>query len=379
MKTTQSGTELNLGHLVHTADNYRGSFRGNGVELRTDAWGGLRAGSGWLITSYGIQHSQSQRQPAADLPAGYGLLSTANTLGATLSQLADSHLSVAIAALKGSSVANASALNDNAAPLPALGKVMQGMVNANQFDAAQNDAAAHNTQADDQHLPHHTDPIISVIAKNDLSMTARQSMQFNAGETLNILNAAESQYTTGGVFRIHSGQAIGLTAGGLKQNATAGLQLITAQGDTTIQAHNDIISLKAKNNLDMKSAQASIDFAAATNITLRTAGGACIKIAGGNITVQCPGKILVQAGQKAFTGGTSLNREMQTWPTTKFDEAFVLKWPFDDAPVTNRKFQLVDEHGAVIQSGISDNEGKTGLYKSQFINGVSLKILPENA
>jgi uncharacterized protein (DUF2345 family) len=92
------------------------------------------------------------------------------------------------------------------------------------------------------------------------------------------------------------------------------MQLITAQGDTTIQAHNDIISLKAKNNLDMKSAQASIDFAAATEITLRTAGGASIKISGGNITVQCPGKILVQAGQKSFTGGTSLSNTLPLMP-----------------------------------------------------------------
>jgi uncharacterized protein (DUF2345 family) len=92
------------------------------------------------------------------------------------------------------------------------------------------------------------------------------------------------------------------------------MQLITAQGDTTIQAHNDMISLKAKNNLDMKSAQASIDFAAATEITLRTAGGASIKIAGGNITVMCPGKILVQAGQKSFTGGASMNYALPVMP-----------------------------------------------------------------
>ena len=316
LKTTQSGTELNLGHLIHTADNHRGSYRGQGIELRTDAWGSLRAGAGWLITSYGVNHSQSQRQPAGDLPASYGLLNTANTLGAALSQLADSHLSVSIAALKGSSKANASSLNEQAAPIPALGQVMQGMVDANQWDAAQNDAAEHNTSPSDQHLPHHTDPIISLIARNDLSITARQSVQFNAGETLNILNAADSQHTTGGVFRIHSGQAIGITAGGMKQNATAGMQLITAQGDTTIQAHNDQISLKAKNNLDMKSAQASIDFAAATDITLRTAGGASISIQGGNITVQCPGKILVQAGQKAFTGGTSMNYALPQFATS---------------------------------------------------------------
>ena len=32
--------------LIHQAENYRGSFRGAGLELRTDAWGALRGGQG---------------------------------------------------------------------------------------------------------------------------------------------------------------------------------------------------------------------------------------------------------------------------------------------------------------------------------------------
>jgi uncharacterized protein (DUF2345 family) len=154
------------------------------------------------------------------------------------------------------------------------------------------------------------------------------------------------------------------------------MQLIAAQGDTTIQAQSDIISLKAKNNLDMKSAQASIDFAAATNITLRTAGGASIKIAGGNITVMCPGKILVQAGQKSFTGGTSLSREMNTWPTVKCDEEFVLKLPSGKL-AANRKFEITRADGTKIK-GVSDAQGKTGLQKGQTVEGLNIKILPKN-
>ncbi len=381
LKTTQSGTELNLGHLIHTADNRRGSYRGKGIELRTDAWGSLRAGSGWLITSYGVSHSQSQRQPAGDLPASYGLLHTANKLGASLSQLADSHLSVGIAALKGSSNANASSLNDSAAPIPALSKVMQGMVNANQLDAAQDDASTQNTQPSDQHLPHHTDPIISLIAKNDLSLTARQNIQFNTGETLNLLNAADSQHSTGGTWRIHSGQAIGLTAGGMQKNATAGLQLIAAQGDTTLQAHSDSISLKAKDNLDIKSAQDSIDFAAATDITLRTAGGASIKIAGGNITVQCPGKILVQAGQKSFTGGTSMSYPLATLPTAEWINKQSVRFCFagsdelvDDMALVDKAYRIVDAEGAVLAAGNIPKDGRLPRIVTDSNKAVNIEI-----
>ncbi|MDR3391952.1 MAG: type VI secretion system Vgr family protein [Sulfuriferula sp.] len=358
LKTTQSGTELSLGHLIHSADNYRGSFRGNGIELRTDAWGSLRAGNGWLITSYGINHSASQRQTAGDVPASYGLLNTANTLGASLSQLADTHLGVSIAALKGSYKAAASALNESAAPIPALAKVMQGMVDGKQLDSAQSDAAAQNTQVTDQHLPHHTDPIISLIAKNDLSLTARQDMQMHAGETLNLLNADDSQHTTGGVWRIHSGQAIGLTAGGMKRNATAGIQLIAAQGDTTIQAHNDAISLKAKANLDIKSAQTNIDLAAATDITLRTAGGAGITIAGGNITVQCPGKLTVQAGQKSFMGGTSANYALPEMPHGKLYSAAYQVNGEDSKPLAGTQYMMKLPNGEV-HYGITDKQGNS--------------------
>ena len=312
VKTTQVGSQLNLGYLIHTADNYRGSYRGQGIELRTDAWGAMRAGAGWHLTSYGISHNIDQRSPAAHSPASYGLLNSADTLSQTLSQLASSHLSVPLAAQLGSSKANQSHLSEQAAPIKALAKVTQGMVTHTSVDEAYADAAQQNTQTGQSRLPHHTDPIISTIAKDDLSYTARQSLQFNSSETINLINAGHSQHTTGGQMRIHTGQAIGLTTGGLK--AGTGLQLIAAQGDTSLQAHDDQIAIKAKQQLDIKSAHSHIDLAAAKNITLRTAGGASINIQGGNITVQCPGTFTVHAGSKGFTGPTSLSAPLPMFP-----------------------------------------------------------------
>ena len=43
LASTQHASQLNLGHLIHQADNHRGSFRGTGFELRTDAYGTVRA------------------------------------------------------------------------------------------------------------------------------------------------------------------------------------------------------------------------------------------------------------------------------------------------------------------------------------------------
>jgi uncharacterized protein involved in type VI secretion and phage assembly len=80
LRCTYAATELNLGHLIHAADNYRGSFRGLGAELRTDHYGAVRAGAGLLVSSYGIAHSAAGRGPAGENAAGIGMLQQAVAL-----------------------------------------------------------------------------------------------------------------------------------------------------------------------------------------------------------------------------------------------------------------------------------------------------------
>ena len=69
LKCTHAATELSLGHLIHAADNYRGSFRGLGAEWRTDAYGGA---GGLLVSSYGINHTAATRDPVGENAAALG-------------------------------------------------------------------------------------------------------------------------------------------------------------------------------------------------------------------------------------------------------------------------------------------------------------------
>jgi uncharacterized protein (DUF2345 family) len=70
----------------------------------------------------------------------------------------------------------------------------------------------------------------------------------------------------------------------------------------------------ARDEVNVISANAHIDWAAAKRISLSTAGGANITIEGGNITVQCPGKIVVHAGKKSFTGPTTHSYPLPALP-----------------------------------------------------------------
>jgi type VI secretion system secreted protein VgrG len=315
LKSTQFASELNLGHLIHTADNYRGSFRGSGAELRTDAYGAVRAGAGLLISSYAISHAAASRDAAGENTAGNALLDQAVKLAASFSSAAQTHRTVAYASHLGAAKPNASVIDDTAAPLKALWTTSAGMLSSESLDAARADAEARNIDAGHDKLPHASGPMISISAQAGLGIVAGQDVQLANGETVSLMSGADTQFMSGGQLRIHSGQAIGVLAGAVNPGeGNVGLRLIAGKGAIEYQAQADELKLQARDQVNVVSANAHIDWAAAKSINLSTAGGANITISGGNITVQCPGKITIKAGTKNFSGPDRLNYPMPGLP-----------------------------------------------------------------
>jgi uncharacterized protein (DUF2345 family) len=125
----------------------------------------------------------------------------------------------------------------------------------------------------------------------------------------------DTQFVSGGQMRMQTGQAIGVLGGAVKPGeGGVGLQLIAARDAVDIQAQGDTLKVQARDEVNVISANAHIDWAAAKRISLSTAGGANITIEGGNITVQCPGKILVQAGKKSFLPPAQLSYKLPILP-----------------------------------------------------------------
>jgi uncharacterized protein (DUF2345 family) len=116
-------------------------------------------------------------------------------------------------------------------------------------------------------------------------------------------------------MRVHTGQAIGVLGGAVKaREKDTGLQLIAAQHANVFQALRDTVTVQARDEVNVISANSHIDWAAAKRISLSTAGGANITIEGGNITVRCPGKITVHAGKKSFNGPEKLDYLLPVLP-----------------------------------------------------------------
>ncbi|MCD7100418.1 type VI secretion system Vgr family protein, partial [Stenotrophomonas sp. MMGLT7] len=312
LATTQAQTQLNLGHLVHQADNYRGSFRGEGFELRSDAWGAVRGQSGLWLTAYG----HAGTTPAGEAVQPTALLTQLQKLGQTFSQAAATHLTVKLAAHEGAGQAGHSRLIGEQAPLQALLTSVKTTVPGEAYDQAQGAAGEHDAAPGEGKVPQLGDPLLGLAAPAGIGLVAGQSLHWSVGETLTLGSGQGSEAAIAGDARLHSGQAIGLLAAAVEgtQEATT-LSVVSGEGELDVQAQGDEVRLRSRQGLKVVSANAAVELAAGKTVHLATAGGASVTIEGGNITFACPGNIRVHASKKSFVGPVQ-----QAYPLPQFPQ-----------------------------------------------------------
>lgn len=370
LATTQAATQLNLGHLIHNADNYRGSFRGEGFELRTDAWGAVRAEKGLWLTAY--PHSPSE--PAGLAVQQSTLLNQLNQLSTTFTHAAKTHWTSVLAAQEGVQQPKHSTLSAEQAPLPVLLESVNTTVSGEAFTDAAADAPQRQSSTAPNRVPHTGDPLLGMAAPAGILNVAGQALHWHAGETLTLASGQDSDALAMHTARIHSGQAIDMLAAATEgQRQTAALTLVAGEGSLDMQAQRDHIKLQARNNLRIASAHAPLELAAGKAVHLATAGGASITLTGGNITFNAPGTIRVKAQRKRFVGATFLSWEMNTWPTSAFNDKFRVEFPNGEV-AQNYRYQLMRVDGGII-SGMTDAEGMIPLQQGMSMEGVTIKIL----
>jgi len=311
LATTAHGSQLNLGHLIHQADNHRGGFRGTGFELRTDAYASLRAGQGLLLSTV----PSRLHEPAGDNAAGVALGKQLQQLVSTFSQAASTHRVPTLAAAVGSHSACASAQSAKEPPAQALLTAFKGLVDGTTLDGALSDASARNIEGDK--LPHTVSPVIAIQAQGGLVEVAGQDHVQAAGHTVLEAAGQSLEQAVGRDWRLHTGQAIGLLGGVVKPGAGSagtGLTAIAAQKEVQVQAQSDTLTLAAQKDLTVGSESAHLDWAAAKSITLAVSGGASITIEGGRIEVKAPGTITVRAGKKSLMGGAKASYQLPQLP-----------------------------------------------------------------
>lgn len=316
LRCTHAAAALDLGHLIQAADNYRGSFRGHGAELRTDAYGAVRAGKGLLVSSYSIDHRASMRDPVGENTSAVGLLSQAAKVMEAFHSAAVSHQTVGLASHLGVSKTVSSVLDAREAPVSAMTASVAGTADSKGLKGSRGTGYEAASQSK---LPHTRDPIIAIIGKDGVGANAGQSLQLASGETVILTSGQDSQFVTGFRMRLHTGQAIGILGGAVEPKESGiGFLMTAARGVVDIQSQADEVKVQSRDDINVISANLHADWAAAKRISLSTADGANITIEGGNITVQCPGKITIHAGKKSFVGPAKMKYSMLALPRTDF-------------------------------------------------------------
>ncbi|MCA8426687.1 type VI secretion system tip protein VgrG [Burkholderia seminalis] len=280
--SSSANSLLHLGYLIEQNGNTRGAYLGSGFDLRTDAYGAVRAGQGLYVTTH---PKQANSQPL-DVSEAKQQLANAEGLIESMSQVSEMHQAESLGTGHDALKTFADATQESVSGASSGGRTGGGGAgNANAFK----------------------EPVMLFASPSGIGMASQQSVHLASERQTNIVSGQSTFITSGKSLIAGVRDRISLFV----QNA--GMKLFAAKGKVEVQAHADNVELTAQKTLKMLAATENVDVAAKQEILL-TSGGAYIRIKGGNIEIHAPGKIDFKGAQHQFAGPTSMPYPLPAMP-----------------------------------------------------------------
>ncbi|NIE58019.1 MULTISPECIES: type VI secretion system Vgr family protein [unclassified Burkholderia] len=280
--SSSANSLLHLGYLIEQNGNTRGAYLGSGFDLRTDAYGAVRAGQGLYITT----HPKPANSQPLDVRETQQQLVNAEGLIESLSQVSEAHQAESLGHGQEALKTFTDATQESLAGASSGGRTAGGGTgNANAFK----------------------EPVMLFASPAGIGMASQQSVHLASDRQTNIVSGQSTFITSGKSLIAGIRDRISLFA----QNA--GVKLFAAKGNVEVQAHADNIELTAQKTVKMVAATEAVDVAAKQEVLL-TSGGAYIRIKGGNIEIHAPGKIDFKGAQHQFSGPTSMQYPLPAMP-----------------------------------------------------------------
>lgn len=326
---------LHLGYLIDQTDNNRGAYLGSGFDLKSDAYGAVRAGQGVYITTHPVT---AQQLDARD----------------SVSQLLNSE-SVLESMSDASTTHQAESLKSGYDSLKSFADAVQSSVSGGSAGAKTGSGGAGNANA-------FKEPIMLFGSPAGIALSTQQSVHLAANAQVNFVSGQSAHIATGKSLVASVAEKLSLFV----QNA--GMKLFAAKGKVEIRAHSDNIEVTAQKTVKVLSATEGIEAAAKQEILL-TSGGAYIRLKDGNIEIHAPGKVDIKGAQHLFAGPTSMH-EANNLQGKKADMR--LKYVDAEGNVPpGEPIKLMAEDGTT-HNVVLDGEGKGEL------NGISFGRLVAN-
>ena len=306
MASSTASSQLNMGYLIQQSpfSAERGQYRGEGVELRTDAWGVLRGQEGILLsTSTRKASGTSVESTQMDSAESVSQLHGAKALSDALSQSAAQQ-----SALHSTAANDAQTINIKAIDAKQDGKYT-GNINGQVAKKAQLGSRILNDAVE-----RFASPILHIDSASTTNLASPASTLIYAGKHMHWTTQADTHWTAGHTLASVSGKTSSL------YTHSGGIQAFAGNGPVSVQAHTDALEILADQEVIVTSSQANISINAANKITL-TAGQSSITLDGANITFACPGTFTVKSGMHAFKGGGRAKANLAPLPTSKVKAA----------------------------------------------------------
>ncbi|CAA0235507.1 TPA: type VI secretion system Vgr family protein [Acinetobacter baumannii] len=262
LQSSHGASQLNLGKLSHPKDKAESENRGEGFELRTDAWGAVRAGKGLLI-------SAASQNNASDIQLNIQEL---------LMQLKES-----LDQLK--------TLENNARTSKVFQdenyQISQGLL----------------TQVEST-LEKFEESNILVSAPKDFISVSQQNQTHVAKENIKMMAGKQFDLSSSGELTAHAAKGLSF------YTQEKGINAFATQGNIKIHAQNDELDLASLKDCKIMSTENAITIAAKKEIML-TCGGGYIKIkTDGSIEINSPGLVEVKSSQTKFLKGSNHNFQL---------------------------------------------------------------------
>jgi type VI secretion system secreted protein VgrG len=278
-------SQLHLGYLAEQSGNSRGAFLGNGFDLKSDAYGAIRAGQGLFVST----HSAAVNQPL-------------NVTAAT-EQLASAQ-SVAELASQSSASNQAESLDEGRAAL-------KKFTDATQYNLAGSAATGGRTGGGGTgNANGFSTPIMLIASPAGVGVSTQDSAQLTANQQVNIVSGKNTHVAAGKSLIASVMEKISLFA----QNA--GVKLFAAKGKVEIQAQGDAMALCALNDVTITSSSGKLVLSADKEIWIG-AGGSYIRITADKIENGTSGQILEKCASWDKVGASSMRLPAQVTSVTK--------------------------------------------------------------
>ncbi len=348
LASSQARSQLSLGHLIEQADTgaQRGNYRGQGFELRTDAWGVVRGAEGLLISSTarpvaGASVTSTQMDAHEAVAQLKGAQQLAQAMGDAATQQQALHSAEAFQAKT-----DFISLID-----PTDGGKHPGSVNGQ--DAFKSKADSRESDSA-QPVEKFAKAAVLMESPTNINWASAASTVLFAGENLHWTTQGDTHWTAANTASLAAGKAATLFA------HDGGIQAFAGNGPVSLQAHTDALEILADKDVSVISVNEGIEIKARQKIVLQ-AGQASVTLEGGNITFACPGTFSVKGGAHGFPGGARASPELPKLPDSRPHRYFERLRAIDVTsgnPIAGLDYVFKLGDGTLLR-GVTDEHGRT--------------------